>query len=150
MDSDLSMNEEDDKQQEEQKVQAALQLCGYPQWTFKKVKYQMSKSKTKKVTKQKAEQSRSKGMVVLPYGTRKSQKKYLGLWNNTSSPPPWNHTLPFALYWFIPRTKEIPFTPRMPFMKSLAWTVTWATLEKPEGNSTLDWKNTNLRWKSEL
>ena len=64
---DNIVTEEDDKQQEEQKVQAALQLCGYPQWTFKKVKDQMSKPKTKKVTKQKAEQSRSKGMVVLPY-----------------------------------------------------------------------------------
>ena len=64
------VTEQEDKDQEEQKVQAALQVCGYPKhakWTFKKVKDQMSKPKAKTVTEKKDNQSKSKGMVVLPY-----------------------------------------------------------------------------------
>ena len=64
---DNLVTEEADKDQEEQKVQTALQLCGYPQWTFKKVKDQRNLPKTKRVTKKKDDQHRCKGMVVLPY-----------------------------------------------------------------------------------
>ena len=64
---DNLVTEEADKDQEEQKVQTALRLCGYPQWTFKKVKDQRNLPKTKRVTKKKDDQHRCKGMVVLPY-----------------------------------------------------------------------------------
>ena len=45
---DNLVTEEADKDQKEQIVQTALQLCGYPQWTFKKVKDQRNLPKTKK------------------------------------------------------------------------------------------------------
>ena len=61
------VTEEDDKKQEEKKVQEALKTCGYPKWTFDKVKNQMKKPKSTKVTKKKEEAERCKGMVVLPY-----------------------------------------------------------------------------------
>ena len=58
---DNLVTEEADKDQEEQKVQTALQLCGYRQWTFKKVKDQRNLPKTKRVTKKKDDQHRCKG-----------------------------------------------------------------------------------------
>ncbi|XP_072041087.1 uncharacterized protein [Amphiura filiformis] len=64
---DTIVTEEADKEEEEKKVQKALQTCGYPNWTFEKVKDQMQSVKPKKVTKKTDENSKSKGMVVLPY-----------------------------------------------------------------------------------
>jgi hypothetical protein len=61
------VTEEGDREDEERKVQQALQVCGYPDWTFKKVKNQMNAVKPKKATKKTDDNTRSKGMVVLPY-----------------------------------------------------------------------------------
>ncbi|XP_072028516.1 uncharacterized protein [Amphiura filiformis] len=36
------VSDEDDKQQEEEKIKKALSLCGYPNWSFKKVKQQIA------------------------------------------------------------------------------------------------------------
>ena len=54
------VTEQEDKDQEEQKVQAALQSCGYPLWTFKKVKFKMIKPKTKILTKTKLIKAKAK------------------------------------------------------------------------------------------
>ena len=47
------VTEEDDKREEEKKVREALETCGYPKWTFEKVKNQMKQKTPKKVTKKK-------------------------------------------------------------------------------------------------
>ncbi|XP_072018311.1 uncharacterized protein [Amphiura filiformis] len=64
---DSVVTEEEDKVEEEKKVQEALRTCGYPDWTFKKVKDQIQSVKPKKVSKKTDDKTRSKGMVVLPY-----------------------------------------------------------------------------------
>ncbi|XP_072019530.1 uncharacterized protein [Amphiura filiformis] len=64
---DSVVTEEEDKVEEEEKVNEALRTCGYPDWTFKKVKDQLQCVKPKKVNKKTDDKTRSKGMVVLPY-----------------------------------------------------------------------------------
>ena len=66
---DKIVTEQEDKKEEEKKVQEALQTCGYPSWTFEKVKNQMQSVKPKKdrAKDKKDDNNRSKGMVVLPY-----------------------------------------------------------------------------------
>ena len=60
------VTEEDDKI-EEKKVQEALATCGFPKWTFEKVKNQMKQKTSKKVTKKKDDTNKCRGMTVLPY-----------------------------------------------------------------------------------
>ena len=57
------------KRGEEKTIQEALQKCGYPPWTFGKVKDQMAtKQKKKYDTKKKNDDTtKSNGFVVLPY-----------------------------------------------------------------------------------
>ena len=61
------LTEEEDKINEEKKVEEALKICGYPTWAFVKVKQQMQSGKQKCVTKQKGEGEKCKGIVVIPY-----------------------------------------------------------------------------------
>ena len=71
-------------------------------WKIKCVNFRQRKLLSRKLNKTEAKE----WWFFLMY--KEAQKKYLGLWNNTTSPPPWNHTLPFTLYRFIPRTKRDP------------------------------------------
>ena len=65
---DSIVTEESDRVDEEKKVQEALTTCGYPKWTFDKVKEQRQGAKPKKKnTTKKDDNTRSRGMVVLPY-----------------------------------------------------------------------------------
>ena len=61
------VTEEQDRIQEQNKVQDALKVCGYPKWTFEKVKEQIRTKQAKPKTKPKDYENKSKGMVVLPY-----------------------------------------------------------------------------------
>ncbi|XP_072050219.1 uncharacterized protein [Amphiura filiformis] len=61
------VTEDEDKVEEEKKIQEALQTCGYPKWSFGKVKDQMESVKPKKSAKKTDDSTRSRGMVVLPY-----------------------------------------------------------------------------------
>ena len=62
---DNIVTENQDKVAEEQNVEEALKVCGYPEWTFEKVKGQMHVVKPKK--KRRKDIGQNKGMVVLPY-----------------------------------------------------------------------------------
>ena len=64
---DNIVTEDQDRAVEEQKVEDALKICGYPGWTFEKVKGQMHAVKPKKDTKKKENKGQNRGMVVLPY-----------------------------------------------------------------------------------
>ena len=72
---DLIVTEEEDKIVQEKKVQDVLQMCGYPDGTFEKVKQQKQSVKQKKAFK-KNDANKSKGMVVLPYVKGVSEKVY--------------------------------------------------------------------------
>ena len=64
---DNIITEDQDKVAEEQKVEEALKVCGYPECTFEKVKGQMHVVKPKKDSKKREDRGQNKGMVVLPY-----------------------------------------------------------------------------------
>ena len=64
---DRIVTEDDDKVQEEGKVVWALKNCGYPKWTFKKVKDQMKVPKKQNTSKKVDSTNKSRGMVVIPY-----------------------------------------------------------------------------------
>ena len=61
------MTEEEDKKAEEKHIVEALEKCGYPRWTFKKVKSQMKDKKEKKTDRRNKSKDKSKGLVILPY-----------------------------------------------------------------------------------
>ncbi|XP_072051932.1 uncharacterized protein [Amphiura filiformis] len=60
------ITEDTDKEEEEANIKKALNTCGYPPWSIDRVKKQMETPREKKNTK-KDENSKSKGMVVIPY-----------------------------------------------------------------------------------
>jgi len=43
------MTDNDDKEREDIHVQKALRACGYPEWSFSKVRHQMESARDKKV-----------------------------------------------------------------------------------------------------
>ena len=54
--------------EEEERIKEALVNCGYPKWSFEKVKQQMrDKTQGKKKTEAKKTQEKSKGLAVIPY-----------------------------------------------------------------------------------
>ncbi|XP_072019409.1 uncharacterized protein [Amphiura filiformis] len=61
------VTEDEDKEREDDHIKGALQKCGYPDWSIKKVKDQMAKPKSKKERKKKDDSNKSKGLVVVPY-----------------------------------------------------------------------------------
>ena len=61
------ITEKDDIKLEEDKIKSALSLCGYPAWTFKKVKEQIKNKPAKKPPKKKETDQKSRGLVVIPY-----------------------------------------------------------------------------------
>ena len=63
------VSEEEDRKQEETHVKEALQKCGYPKWTMKKVKQQMDCKDEKRTQQRKSreDKDRYRGLVVLPY-----------------------------------------------------------------------------------
>ena len=70
---DSIVTEQHDKDSEENNIKGALSTCGYPDWTFKKVKLEKAtpKTDTKNST---ADRDKSKGLVVLPYVEGLSEK----------------------------------------------------------------------------
>lgn len=87
----------EDKIEEEKKIEKALETCGYPKWTFDKVKQQRQSSRTKKVEK-KDETNKCTGMVVLPYvnGVTERISRVLKSYNVATAMKPHN-TLRSAL-----------------------------------------------------
>ena len=63
------VTEEVDRQKEEQHIVEALTRCGYPEWSFRRVKHQIETKLERKSEKNKKrkEAERSKGQVILPY-----------------------------------------------------------------------------------
>ena len=68
------VTEQQDREDEEKKVHKALKTCGYPDWTFDKVKDKKEQKRLKDSTKKKDEENKTKGMVVLPYVNGVSEK----------------------------------------------------------------------------
>ena len=60
------ITEDEDKKVEEIHVQHALENCGYPKWTFDKVKDKMAAPKQPRDTKRTTE-TPNRGFVVIPY-----------------------------------------------------------------------------------
>ena len=85
-----TVTEEEDKINEEKKVEEALKICGYPTWAFEKVKQQMESGKQKSVAKQKGDGERCKGMVVIPYvkGTSERMSRLYKSYNIASAMKP--------------------------------------------------------------
>ena len=63
---DKIVSEDEDKLQEEVTIKKALSMCGYPKWTFDKVRKRME-NKQQTAPKQKDTTQKSRGMVVIPY-----------------------------------------------------------------------------------
>ena len=64
------VTEESDKKEEERHIEEALDKCGYPSWAVRKVKGDiLTKRKEGKKLKKKAKEkdSKTKGLVILPY-----------------------------------------------------------------------------------
>ena len=57
------VTEETDRAEEEEHIKSALRNCGYPDWTFKKVKSQMEKP-PKKRNQDKPKEERCRGLVL--------------------------------------------------------------------------------------
>jgi hypothetical protein len=64
------VTETEDRQKEEEHIVGALAKCGYPRWSFEKVKAQIAKKKEggkDKRKKKNKDSAGSKGLVILPY-----------------------------------------------------------------------------------
>ncbi len=61
------VTEEGDREIEEKHITEALERCGYPKWTFEKVKRQRGRSKEQKEKNRKDKKDKSNGLVVIPY-----------------------------------------------------------------------------------
>ena len=63
------MTEEEDRKEERNTIKNALNICGYPDWTIKRVEENLrNKEETKgKGNSRKESSEKNKGMVVLPY-----------------------------------------------------------------------------------
>jgi len=68
------VTEQKDKEDEGKKVQEALKNCGYPSWTFEKVKIAREQKQLKDSRKKKDDENKSKGMAVLPYVSGVSER----------------------------------------------------------------------------
>ena len=69
------VTEEEDKEEERGTIMKALEVCGYPRWTVMNVKKEMEKKEQKKKGNSKRENdTKTKGMVVLPYVCGASEK----------------------------------------------------------------------------
>ncbi len=55
------------KEIEEIHITEAMQRCGYPRWSFNKVKKQMGRRKEQKIKNRKEKKDKSRGLVVIPY-----------------------------------------------------------------------------------
>ena len=65
---DNIVTDPEDREAEEQHIIKALTTCGYPKWTFNRVKQEKVKKQQQKSTKSKPDNAeKSKGMVVIPY-----------------------------------------------------------------------------------
>ena len=64
---DRVVTEDEDKRHEEETIKKALSMCGYPSWTFDKVKTTMQNKQQKASKKKKDTSQKSRGMAVIPY-----------------------------------------------------------------------------------
>jgi len=67
------ISEKEDKIKEDQHVETALQVCGYPKWTFQKVRTQMNSLTKKDQKKRQLEVSVKRPPIVLPYVKKVSE-----------------------------------------------------------------------------
>ena len=70
---DAIVSDPTDAKQEEQTIADALKVCGYPKWTFKKVRDQMEIKKAQLTTNKKQKKDKgekSRGHIVIPYMRR--------------------------------------------------------------------------------
>ena len=63
------MTEEEDKKEERNTIRNALNICGYPDWTIKRVEENLRNKEDNKGkgNNRKESSEKNKGMVVLPY-----------------------------------------------------------------------------------
>ncbi|XP_072048917.1 uncharacterized protein [Amphiura filiformis] len=64
---DNVVTEDEDKKLEEEKIRQALGRCGYPGWSFKKMKDKMANKHNKPNIKKDSTSNPTKGFVVIPY-----------------------------------------------------------------------------------
>ena len=73
--NDKIVKENDNKTKEEAHIRKALSRCGYPNWTIDRVKDQMkTKAKNTATKSKKDSDSKSKGLVIIPYVAGVSEK----------------------------------------------------------------------------
>ena len=88
------VTEEADRKEEEQNVVEALTFCGYPTWTFDKVKTQKENTSAKKSKekRKKDDNTQSMGMVVLPYvkGVTERVSRTMKKYNISTAMKPYN------------------------------------------------------------
>ena len=84
------VTEEPDRVIEESTIKSALKVCGYPEWSFNKVKKQMSKPKAKVNKKTTVSDRKSATSVTLPYiqGVTESVQRILRKHNISSAVRP--------------------------------------------------------------
>ena len=63
--SQCLITEIEDRRQEDLHVEEAIRACGYPKWTFNKVRHQSESKRDKKTRKQR--DSSQRPVVVIPY-----------------------------------------------------------------------------------
>ena len=63
------MTDEYDRVEEEQHVRSAMKTCGYPDWSFRKVKHQkhLKEHQKQKDKTQKNDQTKRKHLAIIPY-----------------------------------------------------------------------------------
>ena len=64
---DYLITEKEDKEVEEQHIRRALTKCGYPSWTFTKIRKQMLIQKEDKKKSRKEVKDKNRGLIVIPY-----------------------------------------------------------------------------------
>ena len=63
------MTEEEDRKEERNTIKNALNICGYPDWTIKRVEENLKNKEENKLKRNNRKESteKNKGVVVLPY-----------------------------------------------------------------------------------
>ena len=85
LDRSQSLVTETTDKEEEKHVEKALRSCGYPEWTFKKVKNQMESTKMKTKKKKNQDDSKRRTQVVLPYVEKVSETVARVFWKHNVS-----------------------------------------------------------------
>ena len=133
----------EDRRKEEEYISKALQECGYPKWTIRKIreKQQNQQRKSKEKNKEK-----SRCMVTLPYvqGVTEPLQRIHKHHDITSAVSPHRN---LRKYWCIQKTKWKTNTSPIVCTKSHVRHAICVTLVKQEEHLVPDLKNIKKKWK---